>query len=367
MIRLFVSLAVVGLVMMTFDWSGGGSQAFGGGYDRPATRSESEPLGGGGQARHRGDQPAAGGAGRARHSQARRQRGRRGHRHQRHARAGRADELRHRRRSVRASIGTPRRRSCTASTPAAAAPTSSIATSSSRKGLTAIPGEGAAVPGRCRAASPAGKTCDRDSAPSRWPRFWRRRSATPKAAFPVSEIIAGYWRAGAGGLQNWPDSAKTYLPDGHAPVEGEVFRNPKLAASYRRDRQATAATRSTRATSRRRSSRSARRTAAIFRCRDFADHTADWVEPVSTNYRGYDVWELPPNGQGIAALQMLNLLEPLRRAQDGARQRRVPAPVHRGQEAGLRRSGHVLRRPGVRQAADRGADLEGVRGQAAAS
>jgi len=46
-----------------------------------------------------------------------------------------------------------------------------------------------------------------------------------------------------------------------------------------------------------------------FSIRDFRDHTANWVEPVSTNYRGYDVWELPPNGQGIAALQMLNILE----------------------------------------------------------
>src|SRR5207253_4893088 len=46
-----------------------------------------------------------------------------------------------------------------------------------------------------------------------------------------------------------------------------------------------------------------------FSARDFAEHTSDWVEPVSTNYRGYDVWELPPNGQGIAALQMLNILE----------------------------------------------------------
>ena len=44
--------------------------------------------------------------------------------------------------------------------------------------------------------------------------------------------------------------------------------------------------------------------------KDFKNHTADWIDPVSTNYRGYDVWELPPNGQGIAALQILNLLEP---------------------------------------------------------
>src|SRR4029079_1692628 len=48
----------------------------------------------------------------------------------------------------------------------------------------------------------------------------------------------------------------------------------------------------------------------LFAKKDFEDHTSTWVEPVSTRYRGFDVWELPPNGQGIAALQMLNMLEP---------------------------------------------------------
>ena len=47
----------------------------------------------------------------------------------------------------------------------------------------------------------------------------------------------------------------------------------------------------------------------LFTLADFAEHTSTWVEPVSTNYRGFDIWELPPNGQGIAVLQMLNLLE----------------------------------------------------------
>src|ERR671918_623748 len=48
----------------------------------------------------------------------------------------------------------------------------------------------------------------------------------------------------------------------------------------------------------------------LFSLKDFADHKSEWVEPVKTTYRGYDVWEIPPPGQGIAALQMLNLLEP---------------------------------------------------------
>jgi len=126
--------------------------------------------------------------------------------------------------------------------------------------------------------------------------------------FGVSELIARSWRGGERNFAKWPDSQKTYLPGGHAPVEGEVFRNPYLASSYRaiaaggRDafyrgeiaRQIVAFSESN---------------GGFFSMRDFADHECEWVEPVSTNYRGVDVWELPPNGQGIAALEMLNMLE----------------------------------------------------------
>ena len=127
--------------------------------------------------------------------------------------------------------------------------------------------------------------------------------------FPVSEIIANSWRGAEKSLARWPDSAKTYLIDGHAPREGDIFRNPHFARSL----QAIA-----------KDGRDAfykgpiaetivsfsESNGGFFSLRDFADHKSLWVEPVSTNYRGYDVWELPPNGQGIAALQMLNLLEP---------------------------------------------------------
>ncbi|MFP6658441.1 MAG: gamma-glutamyltransferase family protein, partial [Pirellulales bacterium] len=127
--------------------------------------------------------------------------------------------------------------------------------------------------------------------------------------FPVSEIIANSWRGAEKSLSRWPDSAKTYLIDGRAPREGDIFRNPHFARSL----QAIA-----------KDGRDAfykgpiaetivsfsESNGGFFSLRDFADHKSLWVEPVSTNYRGYDVWELPPNGQGIAALQMLNLLEP---------------------------------------------------------
>ncbi|WP_165247359.1 gamma-glutamyltransferase [Paludisphaera soli] len=126
--------------------------------------------------------------------------------------------------------------------------------------------------------------------------------------FPVSEIIAADWRASRVGLARVPTSAACYLPDGRAPGVGETFRNPGLARSLRaiaeggRDAyykgpiaEAIVAY-----------SDSA---GGLFAASDFAEHASTWVDPVSTNYRGYDVWELPPNGQGIAVLQMLNLLE----------------------------------------------------------
>ncbi len=109
------------------------------------------------------------------------------------------------------------------------------------------------------------------------------------------------------------------------------------------------------------------KSAGCSRTEDFADHTSEWVEPVKTTYRGYDVWELPPPGQGIAALQMLNLLERLRPEEAGPDVARLLAPARRGEEARVRRPGEVLRRPGVRQGAGRGADLEGVRRRRAAS
>lgn len=127
--------------------------------------------------------------------------------------------------------------------------------------------------------------------------------------FPVSEIIAADWAGSAPSLAKVPSSAACFLRDGKAPAFGAIFKNPGLAKSL----QAIAT-----------GGRDAfyrgpladaivaysEQTGGLFSKKDFLDHSSTWVDPVSTNYRGYDVWELPPNGQGIAALQMLNLLEP---------------------------------------------------------
>lgn len=129
-----------------------------------------------------------------------------------------------------------------------------------------------------------------------------------KNGFPVSELIAYYMQRSAPKLSQFAGFKETYMPNGKAPVKGQVFKNPGLAVTY--EKIATGG-------------RDvfykgdiARIIAAYMQeqggflsYEDLANHTSEWVEPVSTNYKGYDVWELPPNGQGIAALQILNLLE----------------------------------------------------------
>jgi gamma-glutamyltranspeptidase/glutathione hydrolase len=126
--------------------------------------------------------------------------------------------------------------------------------------------------------------------------------------FPVTEVIAGHWRAGARWLRRWPTTARTYLVKGRVPRTGEVFKNPNLARTYRaiavegRDAFYKGAIAGALVAY-------SDEAGGLFTLKDFADHTSTWVEPVSTTYRGYRVWELPPPGQGIAALQMLNILE----------------------------------------------------------
>lgn len=130
-----------------------------------------------------------------------------------------------------------------------------------------------------------------------------------EAGFPVTEVIAASWQDSAAALQEWPTSARTLLIEGQrAPRFGELFRNPRLAASYRAiaEHGPTVFYEGELA---RRIVEFSQANGGLFSERDFHEHTHEWVDPVSTSYRGHQVWELPPNGQGIAALQMLNTLE----------------------------------------------------------
>ena len=129
--------------------------------------------------------------------------------------------------------------------------------------------------------------------------------------FPVSEIIAGSWAGLTETLSPPPagtNLAKTYFPNGRAPGAGEVFRNPDLAESLRRigDKGPAGFY----------EGKTADRILAVSRehggtmtAADLREFEAEWVDPVSTTYRGWTVYELPPNTQGIAALMMLNVME----------------------------------------------------------
>jgi gamma-glutamyltranspeptidase/glutathione hydrolase len=126
--------------------------------------------------------------------------------------------------------------------------------------------------------------------------------------FPVTEVIAFYWDLGGRRLKDEPGFAGTYLPGGRAPRKGEIFKNPDLARTYgllaKKGRDAFYKGEIARTID-----DFSKRIGGYIRYGDLAAHTSTWIEPVSTTYRGYEVWELPPNGQGIAALQMLNILE----------------------------------------------------------
>jgi gamma-glutamyltranspeptidase/glutathione hydrolase len=131
---------------------------------------------------------------------------------------------------------------------------------------------------------------------------------TAREGYPVTEVIAQAWADGVKDRQDLPGFAETFLIEGQAPKPGQLFRNEPLAATlekiavggsdafYRGDiaRSVDAFMRSV---------------GGFLRFEDLASHRSEWVEPVSVNYRGHDVWELPPNGQGVTALQMLQILQ----------------------------------------------------------
>jgi len=135
---------------------------------------------------------------------------------------------------------------------------------------------------------------------------------------PVPPVIAGYWRAAEMRFAK-PDASpaetrlaedfrKAFLPEGRAPRPGEVFRFPEQAESLRiiAESDGEAFYRGALADA---IARYAADTGGYITREDLAAHRPEWVAPISTNYRGYDIWEIPPNGQGLAALIALNILE----------------------------------------------------------
>jgi gamma-glutamyltranspeptidase / glutathione hydrolase len=140
-----------------------------------------------------------------------------------------------------------------------------------------------------------------------------------KNGFPLPELAAAYWAESYKKLRVDPNAAATYLPGGRAPQLGEIFRNPDLARSlelvaaggsdafYKGDLATRIVATST-------------KLGGTMSSEDLASYSSEWVEPISTTYRDWTVYEIPPNGQGIAALEMLNIMEtfPVRQFQNPA-------------------------------------------------
>ena len=132
--------------------------------------------------------------------------------------------------------------------------------------------------------------------------------AYAREGVPVPQVIAGSWARSVARFKDKPGFAEVFLPGGKAPAEGQPFANPALAntlellaaggrdAFYRGEIAEKIVAYS-------------RKEGGFFSIEDFARHTSEWQEPISTTYRDVTVWELPPNSQGLAALEMLNILE----------------------------------------------------------
>jgi gamma-glutamyltranspeptidase/glutathione hydrolase len=129
-----------------------------------------------------------------------------------------------------------------------------------------------------------------------------------REGFPVPEWDAAYWVDAVDILRQDRNAAATYLPDGRSPRVGEIFRNPDLAhsleslASGGRDAYYKGAIAKTIVAL-------SAKLGGTMTLEDLADYSSEWVEPISTTYHGWTVYEIPPNGQGIAALEMLNIME----------------------------------------------------------
>ena len=126
--------------------------------------------------------------------------------------------------------------------------------------------------------------------------------------FPVSELVSYYMKSASNNFKEYPNFKETYYINDSTPKKGQIFKNPDLAKTLR-----VIAKKGKKGFYEGEVANSIANfiqdQGGFLSYDDLKNHKSEWIDPVSTNYRGYDVWELPPNGQGIAALQILNLLE----------------------------------------------------------
>ncbi len=175
------------------------------------------------------------------------------------------------------------------------------------QGLTAMPQRG------INSVTVPGATAGWEALLHRFGRFKLARVLAParryaQEGFPVTELMSAYWAASEPALRRDTNTTHTYLPLGRPPRVGELFCNPDLAWSYGQlmthgGRAYYAGPIAQRLLA------YSQRLGGTMTAADLRDFAPAWVEPMSTTYRGWTVWEIPPNGQGIAALMMLNLME----------------------------------------------------------
>jgi gamma-glutamyltranspeptidase/glutathione hydrolase len=164
-----------------------------------------------------------------------------------------------------------------------------------------------------------------------WKALFHDAIAFATEGFPVAEAIAEIWAepASVAKLQSKPESARLFLPDGKPPREGDLFRNPDMArafgliaaegpSTFYKGEIAAAIL------------KSSRPLGGMLTAEDLATFSSEWVEPISIDYRGWRICELPPNSQGIAALEMLNIMEASPAGPDGPHS---PAEMHKRIEA----------------------------------
>jgi gamma-glutamyltranspeptidase/glutathione hydrolase len=125
--------------------------------------------------------------------------------------------------------------------------------------------------------------------------------------FPVTELIQWDWEHSTAKLAADPNAKKVFLPGGAAPKVGQIFRNPQLAKAYRLIAEGGAAA-FYRGPIRDAILRTSARLGGTLTKADFEEYDSEWVEPLATEYRDWKVFELPPNGQGIGTLEMLNIM-----------------------------------------------------------
>jgi gamma-glutamyltranspeptidase / glutathione hydrolase len=149
-----------------------------------------------------------------------------------------------------------------------------------------------------------------------WAQLFQPAISYAKNGYPVAELIHGYWKEAESWLSGDTESQRVYLPGGKAPETGQIFRNPELAntlSTISKDgRDAFYKGSIAQAILKTSSALGGTMTAD-----DLGEFSAEWVDPVSITYRDWKVYELPPNGDGIAALEMLNIMEQTPPSLDG--------------------------------------------------